>query len=83
MKTIPVTRRAAVARFKRRLAKEGQQLRILKRPIDSLYRYAIVDADSMVAMTDFDGFVAWLRKDGVLKPYEVVDIACLSTRRAR
>lgn len=72
MKTIPITRRAAIARFNRHLAKKGQKLRVLKTPIDSLYHFVIVEDGGVVAMADLDGLLAWFREDGILKPYEVL-----------
>lgn len=72
---IKISRRAALARFNRYGAKQGQILRILRTPIHGSHHYVIVDkgTNSVVASTDYAGFIGWLKEDGLLKAYEEVE----------
>ena len=71
---VVITHRAAIARFRRHLAKSNQKLITFRIPVDSIYHFGIVDIDNntVEAIGDFSTVETWMREDLVLKPYEAI-----------
>lgn len=72
---VPVSFRAALARFTRHIAKDGEKLVKFRTPMDGLWDYAIVDTVSNVVKLkgDHSNLLAWMAESGAIKPYEEVE----------
>lgn len=71
---VPVSFRAALARYSRHLSKNGEKLITFRTPLDSIYSYGIVDVGTNALAwkgTD-ENLIDWMREAGTLKAYEVI-----------
>ncbi len=71
---LPVSFRAAVARYSRHIAKEGEKLIKFRTPMDSMWDYGIVNTETNVIKWKgtYENLLNWIAESGVMKPYEVI-----------
>ncbi len=71
---VTVSFRAAVARFRRHIAKGQEKLVKFRRPVDSTYHYGTAGLGSNVITWKGDhvNLLNWIAESGVMKPNEVI-----------
>lgn len=71
---LPVSFRAAVARYSRHIAKEGEKLIKFRPQLDSMWDYGIVDVETnaVTSKGTHENLLNWIAESGVMKPYEVI-----------
>lgn len=73
---VNITLQAATLRYKRHLLKDNKKLITFRKPIEVVGRYGVIDLQSnnVIARGDKNELLNWMAKEGVIKPYEIIEI---------